>query len=356
MFPILSATTKLEQVVDDIVVYFAIGGFVLLAVGVILFFVVRKVAKSVMRETEEKIDYSNFDRRDAKDFVKIDDIDYDMIYTEDNKRFIAALEVSGYNYWYAPPEEQAQTRRNYRALFRGMNPDEQLEIMYFPKKVDMGMVIDKYSKKEELYASQIYDKSVEFEELREKMNALYKEDSEAPECQQMLDDLKQLQKELKSLSFKKDELAMQRYFLDASSGDKAEPEIVSYYVFDWEYKNIGNFTKLSDEEIVERAKEELAKKCTSLARTLGDCGVFARRLGVNELIDLLRRQTKPVTASRYRIAEIRNSAYMSAAVKASQTPEEFEAEHNIQLSGQKVDIERVVEVYNREVEEVKRHV
>ena len=64
--------------------------------------------KKRKRLEDRVIDYDSFEKRDATEYLRFDDIKRNMIITDNLKRFVGIINAKGYDYFQARPNEQKQ--------------------------------------------------------------------------------------------------------------------------------------------------------------------------------------------------------------------------------------------------------
>ena len=87
------------------------------------------------------------------------------------------------------------------------------------------------------------------------------------------------------------------------------PDPVETYVFEWQYDPMDFSTDLTQEEIYARAKQELNAKASSMIHALSNSHVKAVRCKTDELIEMFRFYSSPVSASRFKLKDIKNSSF-----------------------------------------------
>ena len=87
------------------------------------------------------------------------------------------------------------------------------------------------------------------------------------------------------------------------------PQQIQTWVFDWEFNPLDFSVDLSDEEIYKRAIMELDAIANAKIHALSNCGVKAYRCSTEELIEMTRRYSCPVSADRFKLRDIVNSSF-----------------------------------------------
>ena len=102
-----------------------------------------------------------------------------------------------------------------------------------------------------------------------------------------------------------DELrAISRY-----TGGGVDPETVETWVYEWTYDPYDFSYDMNQEEIYYRAIKELYSIGETKIHAMANCGVRAKRCTTEELIDMCRWYSSPVSSERYKLSDIKNSSF-----------------------------------------------
>ena len=79
-----------------------------------------------------------------------------------------------------------------------------------------------------------------------------------------------------------------------------------------------DFTQdLSEADIYAKAERQLCNKSSAYISALRNCGIKAQPLSGVEILEQMRRYTHPISAAKYRVEDILQSAYDSIAVTSN---------------------------------------
>lgn len=323
-----------------ILIVILILGFVI-AIGVFLYLYSRKKK----RKTLKNIDYSSFMRRDAKSYIDdIDDITDDMIIMNGMTRFVGVIECQGFDFYEAHLVEQGNTVQNYLGFVNTI--DKPISYRQHSKSVDLEFTLKKYFNAHE--------------NIREKLDKAIKRQNEiqatlknklSPERKNLyLSELELTKRSISALSFRLFHIEDQLQYIDNNSGSTSTPLISSNYVFDWVYNPMEYSVDLTDSEIIERAKNELAAQANAKINSLSNSGVRAKRCSTIELIDMCRRHSQPISSERFRIRDVISSSYYDDIVSTNDIDRINESVRN-KLS--KEATEKLNDDFNKMIEDIK---
>lgn len=281
----------------------------------IVFYVLNKRKRKQRRMKEVEMDYSTFERKNAVDYLRLDDIRNNMIYTENNRRFIAAIQCHGFDFFSAHPSEQAATANSYMSFINTINQpityrqyssiidleDTQLRYQEVYQKLQKELASVKQMRKELV--------DMDITEFSEEEKKVYEEEQ------------KRLEKQMKAFEFRKFHLEDQMAYMEDISGEKVMPEQNETYIVDWSFNPMDFSVDLSEEEIKERAKKELSAIARAKISALSNCGVRANRCSTEMLIDMCRRYSAPISSNRYKLKDIKKSAYFKDIITSTSIEE-----------------------------------
>ena len=136
--------------------------------------------------------------------------------------------------------------------------------------------------------------------------------------------INEYERNLKALHFRKFHMEDQMYnYISGMNGNGNNPKIEECWVFDWTFDPFQFSVELSEEEIKQKAVNELRAKGNAMRHALSACKVKSRRLNTWELIDLCRRHSSPLSAERYKLKDVINSSFFED-IQTSVSLEEME--------------------------------
>lgn len=280
---------------------------VLLAIfGLIGFYFVR-FHRSKLKEQE--IDYSSFARKDTLEYIKIDDVQDRMVVTEGKKRFVAAITCMGHDYYDAEADEQLSIIRGYLSFFNVVD-NQNIQYFQMARDVNLDKLLEDYQVRLERLNEKTFLAGVDYEALKKESEA----DMGADEYDRFYVRLKEMQRELTAMGYQAEQLKAQIAYMQSISGSKADPHLEQLYIFDWTYNALEYTEQLSEIEIYARAEKQLRNRASAYISALQNAGVKARMVSGAELLQHMRRYTHPISAAKFQVEDIVQSAYDSIAV------------------------------------------
>lgn len=300
------------ELINQAVTYIKIIGFFIVGLGVLLlglgfyFLKVRRTKAEVF-----DIDYNSFNRKDSLEYVKFDDIQ-GMLIDKERNRFVSGIKCTGFDYADADSTEQLQAMRGY-LNFLNLLGTGSIQFWQTARNVDLDDLIGQYKKELEALQEKRFLLNLDYESLREESEKYL--DKEA-EYNIYYEKLLQMQRELLSYGYQCEQIQAQIGYMEAISGEKADPQVDQYYLFDWAYNRLDFTTDLSEDEITETARKKLRGMAESYISALRGAGVKAVMLTDDELLSILRRHMHPVSADLYKMDDVLKSAYDSLAASS----------------------------------------
>ena len=299
--------------------------FVILAVFGAAGFYFFRIHKS--RIKEKAVDYSSFKRLDALEYVKFDDVSEMMVVADGGKRFIGGILCGGCEFRDAEDEEQLQVIRGYLSFINVLD-NQCVQFWQMARDVNLDKMVQDYRAQAKRIQEKRYLMVLDYEELKQESERIPETESEKYE--QYYQQLRQLQREITSIGYQSEQLQVQVQYLESISGEKADPHLDQMYLFDWTYNSFDFTQELTPAEIYAKAERQLQNKASAYISALRNAGVKARALSGVEILEQMRRYTHPVSAAKYRVEDILQSAYDSIAVTSSSLREmEEKADENM---------------------------
>lgn len=272
--------------------------------------------------SKEELDYSGFDRKDTLDYLRFDDIDEDMIITDNGKRFIGILKCDGYDFYSAHPSEQVSTAQNFMGFINTITSP--VSYRQHCKAIDLEDTMLMYREAYEKLCAEI--RSVE-QALRETQEGYKKLKGRltVEEEETYFLSMDEQERSLKALNFRRFHMEDQMYnYIAGMSRNTNNPKIEECWVFDWVFDSFQFSVELTDEEIKQKAVNELMAKGNAMRHALSACKVKSRRLNTWEMIDVCRRHSSPLSAERYKLKDVVNSSFFED-IQTSASLEEMES-------------------------------
>lgn len=266
------------------------------------------------RVKEESIDYSTFKRADSVEYVKFDDVAENMVVADGKKRFIGGISCSGCEFADLEEAEQLQVIRGYLSFINVLDTQS---IQYWQMARDVNldkMVLDYKEQLKKMQETQ-YLLTLDYEELKKESELL--PEAEQERYEEYYQRLWQMQRQIISIGYQIQQLKVQTEYLESVSGEKADPHLDQIYLFDWVYNALDFTQDLSESDIYAKAERQLKNKMSAYISALHHCGIKARPLSGVEILEQMRRYTHPISAAKYRVEDILQSAYDSIAVTSN---------------------------------------
>ena len=263
---------------------------------------------------EKNVDYSNFNRKDVVEYIRIDDVTEDMLVSDGGKRFIAAVKCQGFSFADAEVEEKLQTIRGYITFFNVLD-NSPIQFRQSSRDVNLDSLIQDYQNQVTKLQERRYVLNLDYTEMKAESD---NPDLLADDYNIYYEKLKLMQREMMSLGYQVDQLNAKIQYMLAISGENAEAQREEIYVFDWEYNAVDFSSQiLEEQEIYQRAETQLKVKANAYITALRNCGVHAKRMSGVELLEEIRRYTHPVSAAKGTVEDIVQTAYDSICVTSN---------------------------------------
>lgn len=320
----------------------------LILVGGLAFYLI-KVKK--VGAKQEKIDYSAFQRVDATEYVKFDDIvsvggsgdtsGMGMVDLGGNV-FVAGINVVGYNYRSAAAEMRKATMANSIGFFNVV--EQPIQLRQTVKSVDIEHNISIQTEIVKNLNRELLAMDAEYEDTKEAA-ARAAEDTESDAFEILENSLKKMQKSIRSKQWFYEEALEVLNYLKRLSGVTANSKKINHIMFSYVFNANEYIEELDENEIRVKAITALANKAEEYSSVLENCGCTCNVLTAKDLTELMRRHLHPVTADAVKLEDLLNSSYTALYVtsdsiyeleKERQGDEKFAAE----LAKTQEDLER----------------
>lgn len=256
--------------------------------------------------TEKTVDYSTFKRLDTTEYVKFDDVAEHMVITDGKKRFVGGISCTGCEFRDLEDEEQLQVIRGFLSFINVLDT-QSIQYWQMARDVDLDKMVGDYKKQLVRQQERQYLLTLDYEEMKKESEKV--PDTEAERYEEYYQALLRLQREITSIGYQAEQLRAQVQYLESVSGEKADPHLEQVYLFDWTYNELDFTQELSESEIYAKAGRQLQNKASAYISALRNCGVKAKPLSGVEILEQMRRYTHPISAAKYRVEDILQSAY-----------------------------------------------
>ncbi|MBQ7557266.1 MAG: hypothetical protein IJT00_04305 [Lachnospiraceae bacterium] len=269
-------------------------------IGLILF---KRRKKNLLNEEDspEKKLYAN-----ALDLVKIDDIKDNMIISEGKKSFIAVLKCRGGDFLRSDLDEQVRTEYAYVNFW--LAQDSPITYRQYGEDIDLEYTIGRYEKAREKLESDLFNAEEDRKALKTRLEK-HREDNPA-EAARLAVEIRKLQKAINAYEWRIEHLDDQiRHMLNISGPSAGRQRSNQTYVISWAPEAGLINPLMTEEEVYEKAVQELDSMCRDKMRLLSDAGAVAIRCSTSELIDMCRRYFRPYSGNRFTTEEINNTSF-----------------------------------------------
>lgn len=262
--------------------------------------------RKARRMAEDRTDYSKLERADTCNYLKFDDIRDNMIITDNGTRFVGVIKCQGFELYAESVQVQSATCQNYYAFINTITTP--VTYRQYGQPVDLEDTQILYRERLDAVTGGLLLAQAEMKELSDAFNSrkdtmrredalLYRKNMDALRCR------------IQALRFRKFHLEDQIRAIGLFSGGNVAPDRNETYVFDWTYHPMDFQMDLTPEEIHQRAVQELRAMSDAKIHALSNCNVRARRATTEDLIEMVRRYSSPLSAERFKLRDIQKSTF-----------------------------------------------
>ena len=283
---------------------------VLVIAGVLFYFL--KIKK--MGTKEEHVNYDTFARKNSTEYVKFENIisvkkgvngseTFGIVIMPGSRTFVAALDIKGYNFQSASADERKRTMINTVAFFNAVeNP---LQFRQTVKAIDLS-----YNVKIQWDACKALEmKILDLGEEHADTLKLLDEYIDIPQLYDTAEKrIVELEKTINSLKYQLREANAVYSYMKNVEGSTGKSRRINQLLFSYTFDPNDYAQELSEEEIYEKAAQELSTKASIYSAALENCGCRVKLLTGNEILDLFRRHCHPGTAEDVKVEELFNSS------------------------------------------------
>lgn len=228
---------------------------------------------------------------DTKRLVSdVEDIVDGIVITDNGRRFVTAITSRGIDFYNENMNEQLSVVRGYQGFFS--ITEKPMTKRIYSKAVDIDTPKERYERR-------LAEVAEEYEQYA-KMLQIAMEKGMEDEVTQLTPVVKQLEHRVVHLQ---EQLANMNFY----SSTDVVMDMTQDYIFDWTYKETD--IKLKKGEIFAKAKQELSTIATQKIDALLKTGVKARMCTNDEMNDLFRRHSRPLSAELYKQRLVSSSSF-----------------------------------------------
>lgn len=294
------------KILDELSSMIAVGTTVLLVLFIVFFvgMLLYRRKRKISGIQEMETDYSMLNRQDSEDYLKFDDIKDGMIICDGGYRFVAAVRAYGFDFYHTSAEVQAAVQQNFVGFINTIT--SQTTYRQHSKAIDMEHTMDLYEKAYQKVELELFDvaedlRNIELSQMEQVYNDEEKRIFESKS--------EELLRKKKALEWRKQHLRDEMAYVNRSSGGNVAPERVQCWIFDWSYNSIEFSMELTKEQIYEKAIRELNGMANAKIHALQNCKVRAVRCTTEDLIEMTRRYSAPLSANRFRMRDVLKTSF-----------------------------------------------
>ena len=286
-----------------IIVYYVLAALVIVVIAGAAFFVFSKKKKKAFKESYHSADYAGLSRSDTKDYLKFDDIIDNVIITDNWRRFLGVIDCAGFDFYSMSAQEQLNVMKNYMPFINTI--DQPITYRQYCSPADMEDATINYTEALRKVLAMISETCLQIDELTSQHSGdLSAEDIAAYDRR-----IAELSKNLDVYEFRRLHILDELAYIEEYSGNKVAPILTETYVFEWSADRLESADAMTKEQIFAKAKAELDAIAAAKIHALQASGVKPRRCSSEELIDMFRRHSLPVSSERFKKRDLRKADF-----------------------------------------------
>lgn len=264
---------------------------VALFAGIILFNYLNKKRRYLR---EDEAGFTGIDYANASEIVPFDDIKDGMIIENGGRRFSAVILTASGDFYNTSAGEMIRKQNGYISFIRTIRED--ISYRQSPENVNLEYTKQKYDAAYRNVEQLLYNATEDFKELKLRYDAFMERDKKAPK--EIEDAIYKLSRQIKAYNWRLCHIEDQKNLCSIMSGPDSDNErFLKAYCVSWESVRGVLGDGIPEPMVYKKGKEELDGKCEQLIRALKAAGLSARRAGTEELIDLCRKHSRPLTGN-----------------------------------------------------------
>lgn len=311
--------TIIATITRYIIIFFFLLIILIVVLGGAAYYLL-KIRKITSRE--EQFDYSSFDRRDSVEFVRFDQIinatvrgtptNDGIIVYDDGNRFVAGINVYGFNYFSASAQEQYNSISSMISFLNTI--EHNVQYRQSTRAIDLQDSITQIQERIENINAEIFAVNEERKNMLDVISSYMHE----PKTFSMLEKrIMEAERTINCKNHSVEELEEMINYMDIISDNNYETERVQSWFIEWVY-NANEYTDaLTEEERYEKAAEALSTKYLAFSNALSSTGCTCERMSADDLMECFRHHYMPETADLYKMSDIYQSSYNSLYVSSN---------------------------------------
>lgn len=292
------------------IMYGVIAVLVLIIAGIAVFYFWSK--KHRRAKVSDRQISASLNRKDMRDYIRIDNIKDDMIIVDNGTRFIGGIRCFGYDYYSASAVAKDHTVTGFINFISGIKSP--VTYRQYTRLSNLEPTKEMYRNTHNKLLEELYIITDEYRETEEQLKSI--KGKNLIREKELIGRIEEMQKQIKSLAWREYHMRDQMGYLDRISSDDSIPERVETYHFDWIYDPNMFSRNLSDEEIYKKAVGELKAAEHNMAYALSNAGVKAKRMPTAELVETCRMHFAPISARDFRFENVGHTSYYDDVIES----------------------------------------
>lgn len=290
--------------------YMGITLFLLILIflaGILLFVLINRRKTSI-----SEVYYDSFERHDSMEYLKFDDIISSNpneplkgagVIVINQKEFVAALNVTGYNFFSASYDTQVNTINATISMFDAL--EKPISLRQTVRAINISYNIEEFRKQAVRLVNEIKELRLQMQETVEDAEDYLDEDRDV--AASLMEKAEKINSVIERKTRQLGEAEEMINYMEEISVRSGDNQKVQTILFSYVYDGSQFTTQLTKEEIYAQAMQELDNMAANLTASLYRCGCSARRCSAEELTDLMRRHMHPLTSDDESIQDLFNS-------------------------------------------------
>lgn len=295
---------------SQVTFYMAITLILLLlifVIGVVLFILINRKKTSI-----SEVYYDSFDRHDSLEYLKYDSIISSQpdeplggmgVMVVDKYTFVAAISVTGYNFFTASYDTQVNTINAYISMMDAL--ESPISLRQTVKAINVSYNIDQHNEKVKKITNEIADLEFQIQTLISDAEDYL--DINPVLSEEYIDKAEDLKALMQRKQRQLDEAKEMVEYMKSISVESGDNQKVQHILFSYTYDGTKFTTQLTQEEIYLEAITSLSNMASNLISFVYRFGGSAKCETAEGLAELNYRHMHPVTSDEVPLKELLNS-------------------------------------------------
>lgn len=279
----------------------------ILIIGVVLFILINRKKTSI-----SEVYYDSFDRHDSLEYMKFDSIISSTpndplkgmgIMVVNKRTFVAAVAVTGYNFFTASYDTQVNTINAFISFMDTL--EKPISLRQTVKAINISYNIEAHNKEIKRLTDEVSQLQFQIQNLID--DAEDHLDLNPALSDEYMDKAEELKKIMQRKSHQLEEAKEMVAYMKEISIESGDNQKVQHILFSYTYDGTQFTTQLSQEEICLEAITELSSKASSIISHVYRFGGSAKVETAEGLTELNYRHMHPVTSDEVSLKELLDS-------------------------------------------------